>query len=158
LQIDSEICNLQSAITMRVSAKAQYACVAMLELAASQGEPQPVHVKAIADHHGISQRFLVQILLQLKMAGLVESIRGAAGGYQLALAPEAISLGDIINAIDHTPAANSALNALTRSAAVKTVGAVLEELQVKKQQLLREVTLADLLQRSEHTSSATYQI
>ena len=49
---------------MRLSAKAQYACVAMLDLACSHGDPNPVHLKDIAEKHGISQRFLVQILLQ----------------------------------------------------------------------------------------------
>src|SRR6267142_952672 len=85
---------------MRVSAKAEYACIAMLELAATYAEPQPVRLKDIADAHGIPQRFLVQILLQLKTAGLVASVRGAAGGYQLARTPDSISLADIINAID----------------------------------------------------------
>src|SRR4051812_21890208 len=85
---------------MRISAKAEYACVAMLELAASYDDPQPVRVKSIADAQGIPQRFLVQILLQLKTAGLVASVRGAAGGYQLAKAPDHISLADVINAID----------------------------------------------------------
>jgi len=65
---------------MRISAKAEYACLAMLELAANYAEPQPLRVKAIADAHQIPQRFLLQILLQLKAAGLVASIRGAAGG------------------------------------------------------------------------------
>ena len=60
---------------MRISAKAEYACIAMIELATSHGEPQPVRIKTIADNHGIPQRFLVQILLQLKGAGLVVSVR-----------------------------------------------------------------------------------
>ena len=88
---------------MKISAKAQYACIATLRLAQSYREQQPVHVKAIAEAHGISQQFLVQILLQLKAAGLVESIRGAAGGYQLARAPAQVRLADVINAIDQPP-------------------------------------------------------
>src|SRR5215831_2935849 len=87
---------------MKVSAKAEYACVAMLELASSRSETQPVRVKAIADAHGIPLRFLVQILLQLKGADLVASTRGAAGGYHLTRTPEAISLADVINVIDRT--------------------------------------------------------
>ena len=64
-----------------------------------------VHAKAseekfIAEGHGVPSRFLVQILLQLKSAGLVQSIRGAAGGYQLAKEPEEISLLDVMNVID----------------------------------------------------------
>src|SRR5579871_6819985 len=86
------------------SAKAEYACRAMLELAARHGDPQPVRLKAIADAHGIPQRFLVQILLQLKGNGLVASTRGASGGYQLGRPPEEISLADVINAIDRAPA------------------------------------------------------
>ena len=77
---------------MRVSAKAQYACIAMLELAGNYQEPQLLQVKTIADTHGISPRFLVQILLQLKVHGLVRSVRGASGGYQLARSPEEIAL------------------------------------------------------------------
>src|SRR5215472_4759389 len=93
---------------MRVSAKAEYACIAMLELATNYAEPQPVRVKAIADAHGIPLRFLVQILLQLKTAGLVASVRGAAGGYQLARRPSEITLADIIGAIDPEPQARGA--------------------------------------------------
>src|SRR5436309_15625149 len=85
---------------MRLSAKAQYACIAMLELAQNHPDPQLVQVKTIADTHGISQRFLVQILLQLKVNGLVRSIRGAAGGYQIARRPDSTSLADIINAVE----------------------------------------------------------
>ena len=59
---------------MRVSAKAQYACIAMLELASNYQEPQLLQVKSIAESHGISPRFLVQILLQLKVHGLVRSL------------------------------------------------------------------------------------
>src|SRR5688500_18974927 len=80
------VAKLQAAIEviMRLSAKAQYACVAMADLACSYQDPNPVHLKHIADKHGISQRFLVQIMLQLKGAGLVDSTRGVAGGYLLA--------------------------------------------------------------------------
>ena len=51
------------------------------------GDPRPVRLADVADKHAIPGRFLVQILLQLKNAGLVASTRGAAGGYQLARPP-----------------------------------------------------------------------
>src|SRR5437868_9698317 len=144
---------------MRVSAKAQYACIAMLDLSLKHGDPQPVHIKAIADAHGISQRFLVQILLQLKVNGLVESIRGAAGAYQLARPPEAISLADVINAIDHAPPpAPAALQGLHRSPQVQAVSAALQDVQVREQQMLEEITLADLARRTGQSSSMSYQI
>src|SRR4051794_2179198 len=89
---------------MRFSAKADYACVAMVELAIRFGAGQPVQIKAIAEAHGIPARFLVQILLQLKGVGLVASSRGTAGGYQLARAPEAITLAEIVGVVDPPPA------------------------------------------------------
>ena len=73
---------------MIVSAKTEYACIAVLELAARHGRGEPVRIRDIADAHGIPSRFLVQILLQLKTAGLVQSVRGAAG---VDLAPLALS-------------------------------------------------------------------
>src|SRR5436190_20497153 len=85
---------------MLFSAKAEYACVAMLELASRHAEPKPVRLADLAGKHGISDRFLVQILLDLKRAGLVDSRRGAAGGYALARNPDEITLYDILQVID----------------------------------------------------------
>ena len=68
---------------MRISAKAQYACVAMLELVGNDQEPPLVQVKTIADAHGISQRFLVQILLQLKGIGLIDGQEMVKGRFAL---------------------------------------------------------------------------
>jgi Rrf2 family transcriptional regulator, cysteine metabolism repressor len=148
---------------MRVSAKAEYACVAMLELAASYSEPQPVRIKAIAEAQGIPPRFLVQILLALKTAGLVASVRGAAGGYQLARSPDSISLASIINAIDAgarnpTLTPRSALTEITRSRASDVLLAVWKEIQIEEQKLLDNLTLAELLRRTEQTNSLSYQI
>jgi Rrf2 family protein len=150
---------------MRVSAKAEYACIAMLELAATHAESQPVRIKTIADAHDIPQRFLVQILLQLKGAGLVDSTRGAAGGYQLARAPDAISLADVVNAIDR---GNAPRTNLTRhpgrgssrraSPAVSAIHGVWQELQDAEQRMLNEVTLADLVRRAYQGNALSYQI
>src|SRR5215469_3644248 len=85
---------------MKISAKTEYACLAMLELAARYDSSEPVRIRAIADEHGIPSRFLVQILLQLKGAGLVASTRGASGGYQLIKPPDEISLAEVMAVID----------------------------------------------------------
>ena len=85
---------------MRISAKTEYACIAMLELASQYKSGEPVRIRRIAERHDVPPRFLVQILLQLKGAGLVTSVRGAAGGYQLVSPPEEVSLGRIMDAID----------------------------------------------------------
>jgi Rrf2 family protein len=143
---------------MRVSAKAEYACVAMYELAVNHGGIQPVRVKTIVENHGIPQRFLVQILLQLKGAGLVASTRGASGGYQLAVPPEEISLADIINAIDRTPVARTSLQRSPRSGAMQAVRSIWKELQLEEQRRLEELTLTDLMRRTQQSSALSYQI
>jgi Rrf2 family cysteine metabolism transcriptional repressor len=144
---------------MRLSAKAQYACVAMLDLAISHGNPNPVHLKDIADKHGISQRFLVQILLHLKGAGLVESTRGATGGYLLAKAPNQISLADIVHAIDQPPPpAPSALKGLYATTIVRVLSDVLQEAEDREQRRLAEITLENLVKLSQQRSEIAYQI
>ena len=144
---------------MRISAKAEYACVAMLELAANYADAQPVRIKAIADARGIPQRFLVQVLLQLKTAGLVASVRGAAGGYQLAKPPESITLAAVINAIDdRTLTPRSALAEANRSPAVQALLSVWREIQTEEQRLLEELTLSELVRRAQQTDALTYQI
>jgi Rrf2 family protein len=85
---------------VKVSAKTEYACIAMIELAATYGSGDPVRIRSIAEVHGIPSRFLVQILLQLKGAGFVTSTRGASGGYELIKAPEEISLFDVMSVIE----------------------------------------------------------
>ena len=141
---------------MRVSAKAEYACIALIELAANHGEPQPVRVKAIADAHDIPPRFLVQILLQLKTAGLVASVRGAAGGYQLARPPADISMADVVNAIDREPPRPPG-HAPT-SPAVRAIHSVWEQIRAEERRILEELTLADLVRRARESDALSYQI
>jgi len=142
---------------MRVSAKTEYACIAMLELAANYASLQPVRVKAIADAHGIPQRFLVQILLQLKGAGLVESVRGASGGYLLSRPPAEISVADVVQLIDRTEPRREPV-ASERSTAVQTVRAVWIDVQAEEQRYLESLDFAELFRRTQESHSLTYQI
>ena len=84
---------------MRVSAKVDYAVRAGVELAAAADEG-PVKGERIAQSQQIPFKFLENILLELKHAGLVQSQRGAEGGYWLARAPDEISLADVIRAVE----------------------------------------------------------
>jgi Rrf2 family protein len=119
---------------------------------------QPVQIKTIAEAHSISARFLVQILLQLKGAGLVASSRGAAGGYQLARTPETIHLAEIIYSIDRSDRDRSALSDLPQSQTVKSLRDLWREVSLAEQQILERTTLADLVQRSHEPDIASYQI
>jgi len=84
---------------MRVSAKTDYALRAAVELAAAEGEG-PVKGERLATSQAIPLRFLENILLQLRHAGIVESRRGADGGYRLARPAAEVTLADVIRAID----------------------------------------------------------
>lgn len=85
---------------MRLSARTEYAAIAVLELARRWELEEPVRLREICEAHRVPSGFLVQILLQLKAAGVVTSTRGAAGGYQLARPPAEITLDDIRRIID----------------------------------------------------------
>ena len=82
---------------MRLSAKADYACRAMAELASS---PPPVKAERLATAQNIPLKFLENILLNLKHSGLVESQRGGDGGYWLARPASEITLADVIRAVE----------------------------------------------------------
>lgn len=141
---------------MRISAKTQYACIAMAELAAGYPLGEPVRIRAIADEHSIPQKFLVQILLQLKASGLVTSTRGAAGGYQLSRPPSRISLAEIISAlcpVESTPCGEDA-----DSRVVDALGTIWDEMASAEQELLAGITLADVLARAEGTADPMYYI
>ena len=91
---------------MKISAKTEYACIAVMELAAHytpNEDGEPVRIKAIAERHSVPPRFLVQILLQLKGAGIVSSTRGASGGYNLKRNPEQITLAEVMSIIEAPP-------------------------------------------------------
>lgn len=85
---------------MNISGRCDYACRAMLELAARFNTGAPVPAQLIAEQRDIPEKYLTHILLQLKRTGLVRSMRGAQGGYSLVKPPEKIVLLDIIEAID----------------------------------------------------------
>jgi Rrf2 family protein len=84
---------------MRISNKGLYALEAMMRLARDY-HSGPTRIHAIATSEGIPEKFLELILLDLKAARLVESLRGAKGGYHLKRAPSTIFLGEIIRTID----------------------------------------------------------
>ena len=84
---------------MKLSTKSHYGLLAMVDLAKSHGKG-PVSLTEVAASQDISLGYLEQLIAVLKKAGLVESTRGAHGGYELARDPTAVSVGDIVRALD----------------------------------------------------------
>ncbi|MFJ3302099.1 RrF2 family transcriptional regulator [Streptomyces sp. NPDC086549] len=84
---------------MRISARADYAVRAVLEVSVRQGEG-PVKAEEIATAQGIPHKFLEGILGDLRRAGIVDSRRGGGGGYRLAREASKITVADLIRAVD----------------------------------------------------------
>jgi Rrf2 family protein len=84
---------------MRISAKADYAVRAVVELATSTDE-KPIKAERIANAQGIPLNFLENILSELRHAGIVRSHRGAEGGFRLAKPAKAITVADVIWAVE----------------------------------------------------------
>ena len=85
-------------LPMRISARTDYALRASLELAAA-GEGCLVKAEDIAHAHGIPLRFLLNILIDLRHAGIVASQRGSVGGYRLARPADSVTLAEVIRAM-----------------------------------------------------------
>jgi len=84
---------------MKLSTKGRYGVKAMFELALNYGEG-PIAIKTIAEKQLISENYLEQLIAVLRKAGLVKSVRGAQGGYMLAMPPSQITVGQIIRALE----------------------------------------------------------
>jgi Rrf2 family protein len=84
---------------MKISTKIRYGTRAMLELACHYGEG-PIELREIAKREDISLKYLEQVIVPLRTAGLVKSARGSKGGYSLAKPPSEIYLKDLVETLD----------------------------------------------------------
>lgn len=81
---------------MKLTTRGQYSVKAMLDLSL---QPQLASVKLIAQRQNLPAPYLEKLLIQLRRAGLVESVRGSRGGYRLAKSPGQIYVGQILDAV-----------------------------------------------------------
>jgi Rrf2 family protein len=133
---------------MRVSAKADYAVRAMVELAAAGSSAEsPAKGEVVADAQGIPMRFLENILGELRIHGLVQSRRGADGGYWLARPQDGITLAEIIRAVEGPLATvrGEAADDGDYPGAAAPLRQVWLALRVNIRQVLETVTLADVV-------------
>lgn len=84
---------------MRISTRGRYGLRAMVELALEFGQG-PTPLRVIAEKQAISEHYLEQLMGNLRKAGLIKSVRGARGGYQLTKKPADISTAEILNALE----------------------------------------------------------
>ena len=132
---------------MRVSAKVDYALRAMLELAAADGL---VKAERIASAQGIPQKFLENILLELRRGELVTSQRGVEGGYALGRPAGEITVADVIRAVEGPIATvrGARPDAIAYEGPAMALQALWLELRTAMRDVLEGTTLADLVARS----------
>lgn len=147
---------------MKLSTRGSYGTRAMLELALHMDEG-PLHLKEIARRQAVSERYLEQLVIALKVAGLVKSTRGAKGGFVLARRPSEIKLSEVVQVlegslspmacIDEPGVCNRSPNCVTRDLWTEMKDAMVG--------VLENTTLHDLVQRYKAKAQkpvATYSI
>ena len=85
---------------MKLTAKARYAVIAITDIAVTSNNGTAVSLSDISVRQDISLSFLEQLFGKLRKAGIVESVRGASGGYVLARATTDLSIGHVMRAVD----------------------------------------------------------
>jgi Rrf2 family transcriptional regulator, cysteine metabolism repressor len=88
---------------MKVGSRGDYGLRALVYLASVADRKEPVQIHAIAERQQIPEDYLRQLLVHLRLAGLVKSVRGPHGGYLLAKPPTAISMGEVIEVLEGPP-------------------------------------------------------
>jgi Rrf2 family protein len=139
---------------MRMNAKCCYSVLAAAELARSYGDGEAVRVRDLSARTGVPQGFLVQILQSLRRAGLVDSVRGARGGYRLAAPPGEISVGRILRTsqgrasyVETSSFADEALAEGGSPEMNRALGFVLSEAERSLARVFDSMTLASVLER-----------
>ncbi len=135
---------------MKTSKRATYGILAAVDLAINAHEA-PIQARAISRRQGIPLRFLEQVLHAMKNAGLVESHRGAQGGYLLSREPAALSLADIFESLEGPVFHRSHVDQesrnrhMTRSELL--LGEVWEQVQHTERKVLEGITIEQLAAR-----------
>ena len=136
---------------MRVSAKGEYALTALLDLALHAGDGlQPI--QEIAARQGIPQRYLEQVLLELKRAGFLHARRGSAGGYRLSRPADQLTVGAVLRVVDGSvgvgePTRRGAGRA--RGEHIGDLGGLWQEVSEAVSAVVDRVTIEDLRRQAE---------
>ena len=131
---------------MRISAKGEYAIKAMLDLAMNR-ERGLIPIQEIAARQSIPQRYLEQVLLSLKRAGLLTSKRGSTGGYHLTKAPEEITVGTVLRAVEGG-ATFEAAQGRRNGGAGHELAELWDEISEAVSQVVDRLTFGDLVTRT----------
>jgi Rrf2 family protein len=131
---------------VRITAKADYAVRAAVELAAAGPDAKPVKGEQLAHSQDIPQNFLENILTELRRAGIIRTRRGAEGGYQLARPADEVTVADVLRAVEGPLAAVQGVrpDELEYGGAAAKLPEVWVALRASLRDVLEHVTLADI--------------
>ena len=146
---------------MRMSKKSDYALRALISLA-RWSKLRPIPIRALAQLNDVSQGFMQQIMLDLKDQGWVQSVTGRDGGYQLALPPEELTMGQVIRHFDGVLAAVGCVSITNYEPCsqepVCAFRRVLLDVRNHTAQLLDQTTLAALASGSVPSCESAYSL
>lgn len=131
-------------ILLELPSKVEYALLALMEMADQADGKTPVTVNEITAKHPIPERYLEQILANLRRGGLLKSQRGAKGGYVLAKPPEEITILDVVTSIEGDRSADSLSDDTTIE--MKLIRETWQKANLSAQAVLADYTLQSLCQ------------
>lgn len=142
---------------MKLPAKVIYTCKAIAQLSVSYDSKNPVRIQDISEAQSIPKKFLVQLLIRLKNAGIVNSSRGVSGGYALAKAPSKLTLAEVVRAIDDNIITIAPASTRNNKKIDKLFQAVWEEINSDIVSKLENITFADIATKLKN-QELTYHI
>ncbi|MCL5027210.1 MAG: Rrf2 family transcriptional regulator [Chloroflexi bacterium] len=145
---------------MRIAKRTDYGVRALLYLAEHSGEG-PVQSADIASHQEIPEAYLEQLLGTLRKAGIIRSTRGPQGGHVLAVAPDQVTLADVLLALEGPPSPMDCVGDIEecQRAASCALREVWRDVGRASQQVLESTTIGELARRQRgRTSAAMYHI
>ncbi len=133
---------------MKLSTRGRYGVRLMVDLAVHESE-SPILLKDIAARQEISEKYLWQLISPLQKAGLIDSIRGARGGYKLAKSPKDITLKDVIVILEGSMCIVACVDnaEMCNRSGVCVTRDVWEEISKKVMGVLEAVSLLDMVKK-----------
>lgn len=145
---------------MRISTKGRYALSAVVSMSQQHNSGEYITVLSISEKLGISKIYLEQVFSLLKRAGLVISVKGAQGGYQLSRTPGQITVFEVLSAVEGSLFEGTENTVLEKAPEIEKAmrSTVFEILDKSVKATLTKVTLADLVSEAEKHSSDSVQM
>jgi Rrf2 family protein len=140
---------------MRISAKGRYALAAVINMAENHNNGEYITVVSISEKLGISKIYLEQVFSLLKRGGIVISVKGAQGGYQLARMPRQITVLDVLSAVELSlfEPAEETVQAKAPEIDAAMRSSVFDAIDSAVKKTLEKITLSDLVNEVEKHKS-----